>query len=784
MVPVTLAESRQLGLVAQVAVLAPDRDHACDADARALLARLDTNDKLRLLSGGTPFWSGMADIAIRDASHRHPWPGAHLDQLPLPDLSFVDGPRGVVLAGGATTFPVPIARGATWDTALERRIGAAIAREARSFGANWIAAVCVNLLRHPGWGRAQETYGEDPVHVGAMGAAMTRGLQRHGIACVKHLALNSIDSCRFIVDVQATRRVLHELYLPQFRDCVMAGAGSVMSAYNQVNGQWCGEHPQLLSEILKARWGFDGFVVTDFIFGLHDGPAALKAGQDLEMPFQMIWHSCLAEALAAGELPISRVDDAVLRQLRQRLRLNRAVYTPQLRRCSQHLQLARQAARESIVLLRNVGPDGETPVLPLGLLQSLAVIGELAARANLGDRGSSDTRPPRGAVVTPLQGLRAARPGLPVHHDPGRDAQAAAALAARCDAAVLVVGLDWRHEGEHIHAGDIAPILRQTPPPQWLERCSDRRRVRRRWQPVASLLSWFTSHASAPLRGDFAAGDRTDLGLPGDQVALIEAVASAQPRTVVVLMAGGALICESWLQRVAAVLLLWYPGEQGGHALADVVFGVVSPSGRLPMAIPTTAEHLPPFEPRARQIRYDLWHGYRRLQRLGQPSQFPFGFGLGYSSFKATAPSAALIRPRRAEPSILLQLMVTNTGPINAATVVQIYLEPPAAALERPSRSLVGFVRVQLQPGALRRLRLKIPLRRLACFDEDADRFVVQPGRHRLVVADHADDPGQGVELDLEAEVLDDEAWTPGASGPGSVAPAVGCDVAAPDRAG
>jgi beta-glucosidase len=737
-----------------VAVPAPDRDLPCDDEARALLARLSPTDKLRLLSGDTPFWAGMADIAIHDASHRHPWPGAHLPQLNLPDLSFVDGPRGVVLAGGATTFPVPIARGATWDPALERRIGAAIGREARAFGANWVAAVCVNLLRHPGWGRAQETYGEDPVHVGAMGAAMTRGLQRHVIACVKHLALNSIDSCRFIVDVQATRRVLHELYLPQFRDCVTAGAGSVMSAYNRVNGRWCGEHPELLNEILKARWGFDGFVVTDFIFGLHDGLAALKAGQDLEMPFQMIWHGCLAEAQAAGQLPMSRVDDAVLRQLRQRLRLNRVDHVPQPRRCSQHRQLARQAARESIVLLRNTPLDGGAPLLPLGPLRSLAVIGELAARANLGDRGSSDTRPPRGAVVTPVQGLRAARPGLPVHHDPGRDPRVAATLASRCDAAVVVVGLDWRHEGEHIHAGDIAPILRQTPPPQWLERRFDRGRLRRRWQPVASLLSWFTSHASAPLRGDFAAGDRTVLDLPADQVALIETVAAAQPRTVVVLMAGGALICGSWLQRVAAVLLLWYPGEQGGHALADVVFGAVSPSGRLPMTIPTTASHLPPFEPRARQIRYDLWHGYRRLQQQGHQAQFPFGFGLSYSRFVTTAPTAELMRHPSAEASIRLELTVTNAGPVNAATVVQIYLEPPAATIERPPRSLVAFVRVPLQPAEGRRLRLRIPLWRLACFDESCDCFVVQPGRHRLVVADHVEDPGQGVELDLQAESL------------------------------
>jgi len=280
---------------------------ALDARARALLAQLTSAEKLALLSGDTPFWSGMAAIALADASHRHPWPAGRLPRLGLAGLHFVDGPRGVVLAGGATTFPVPIARGASWNPELEERIGAAIAGEARSFGANWVAAVCVNLLRHPGWGRAQETYGEDPLHVGALGAAMTRGLQRHAVACVKHFALNSIDSSRFLVDVQADARVLHELYLPQFRDCIEAGAGSVMSAYNRVNGRWCGEHPGLLTGVLKRRWGFQGFVATDFIFGVRDGVAALLAGQDLEMPFPLLFQDCLAEALAAGRLPPARL---------------------------------------------------------------------------------------------------------------------------------------------------------------------------------------------------------------------------------------------------------------------------------------------------------------------------------------------------------------------------------------------------------------------------------------------------------------------------------------------
>ncbi|MFQ6540244.1 glycoside hydrolase family 3 protein, partial [Aphanothece stagnina] len=532
---------------------------APEARAEALLAGLTPAEKLALLDGDTPFWSGMADIALHDASHRHPWPAGSLPGLDLPPLQFVDGPRGVVLEGGATTFPVPIARGASWDVDLEQRIGEAMAVEARSFGANWLAAVCVNLLRHPGWGRAQETYGEDPVHVGALGAAMTRGIQRHAIACVKHLALNSIDSSRFRVDVRVDARTLHELYLPQFRDCVEAGAGSVMSAYNRVNGTWCGQHPELLTGILKRRWGFRGFVVTDFIFGLRDGVEALLAGQDLEMPFRMIFEAVLAPALAHGRLPIGRVDDAVLRQLRTRLAVPTGVYPRQLRGCPAHRSLAREAATKAIVLLKNAPPSaaaGPRPSpsapLPFADLQSLAVIGELAAVPNLGDRGSSDTRPAPGVVVTPLDGLRSSDPRRRVRFASGTDPAAAANLAAGCEAAVVVVGLDWRDEGEHIHPGDIAPVLRQVPPPDPLRPLLDRIGLRRLWSPVGWLMAAITRFGSARPGGDFAAGDRTDLGLDPAQQQLIRAVVAANPRTVVVLMGGGAILMEPWRQAVPA----------------------------------------------------------------------------------------------------------------------------------------------------------------------------------------------------------------------------------------
>lgn len=727
---------------------------AHEREARRLLSRLTLAEKISLVSGATPFWAGMLDLALNDASHRHSWPAGVLPRLGLAGLRFVDGPRGVVLAGGATTFPVPMARGASWNPELEETIGVAISREARTFGANWVAGVCVNLLRHPGWGRAQETYGEDPQHVAAMGAAMTRGLERHGIACVKHYALNSIDSSRFLVDVQVSERTLHELYLPHFQACVAAGAGSVMSAYNQVNGQWCSEHDHLIQEVLKRRWGFQGLVVSDFIFGVRNGIAALLAGLDLEMPFRMVLHGCLPEAIAAGQLPLSRLDDAVLRQLRLQLRVPPGEFPRRWRRCQAHLELAREAARQSIVLLRNEPMANGQRALPLTDASSIAVVGRLATQSNLGDRGSSDTRPPTGAVVTALAGLRAARPALKITDCHGRSPQAAAALAARCQAAVVVVGLDWQLEGEHIHPGDIAPVLQFIPPPEWMEHWLGRRRMGRLWLPVARAIASLTSHATPRIRGDFAAGDRSDLSLPPDQVNLIRAVAAVNPRTVVVLMGGGAILCHDWQHLVAGLLLLWYPGEQGGHALADVLFGDVSPGGRLPFSMPASSAGLPTFEPRATQVHYDLWHGYRLLQQRGRQAQFPFGFGLSYTRFERSLGAAQLISNGAVDRCIRLHLLLRNSGAMAGSEVVQVYLEPPAGNLERPKRSLVGFQRAELMAGEERALSLEIPLQRLACFDPQRDRFVVEAGLHRLVVADHVDDPGDAVDLRLNAEVL------------------------------
>ena len=222
-------------------------------EARTLVAAMTLEEKLGCLDGDTPFWDGLID-ALQGGYYQHPYPAAAVPRLGIPGFRFSDGPRGVVV-GRATAFPVSMARGATFDPALEERIGDAIGRELRAVGADLYGGVCVNLLRHPGWGRAQETYGEDPLHVGVMGAALARGVQRHALACVKHFACNSVENARFKLDVTVDERALHEVYLPHFRHVVDAGVAAVMSAYNAVNGEWCGQHAELLGAVLRDEWG-------------------------------------------------------------------------------------------------------------------------------------------------------------------------------------------------------------------------------------------------------------------------------------------------------------------------------------------------------------------------------------------------------------------------------------------------------------------------------------------------------------------------------------------------
>jgi len=679
------------------------------AVAQRLLDELTPDERLGLLDGDEPFWPGMPQM-MGEGYNLVPIVAGAVDRLGIPGIRFSDGPRGAVI-GRSTAFPVPMGRGATWDPELEERIGRAIGAEIRAQGGNFFGGVCVNLLRHPGWGRAQETYGEDPVLLGAMGSALARGAQRHDMACVKHYECNSMENARFTVDVRVDERTLHEVYLPHFRTVVDAGVASVMSAYNAVNGEWCGQNRVLLHDILREEWSFDGFVVSDFIWGLRDPVRSLAAGLDVEMPFAQQRAGALPPALTDGRASWDDVDRAGLRILATQLRFAAAVDAdppePQVVASPRHRALAREAAARSMVLLRNEPVDGR-PLLPLdgGTLRRLTVVGRLADLPNLGDRGSSDVRAPE--VVTPLAGLRAALPGAEVTHV-GDDPATATAAAREAEAAVVVVGYTWEDEGEYV--GSFEPALATLSPPS---------------DDPAALDDLARAWDAGP---QAVGGDRDSLRLRPEHEDLVRAVAAANPRTVVVLMAGSAVVVEAWRGRVPAILVAWYPGMEGGAALADVLLGAAEPGGRLPFAVPTDESHLPPFDKTATTVVYDRWFGQRLLDREGNPPAFPLGFGLGYTAFALSG-----LAVQEGHDHLDVRVTVTNTGPRAGRHVVQVYAVP-----DDRGRVLLGFAGARLDSGEHREVGIHAGLGPLAT-REGPGRWRLRDGAYRIEVGSYAGD--------------------------------------------
>ncbi len=635
-----------------------------------LLAELTLDEKLAMLSGQDFFAKISADKGRYCASLYHI--GAGNERLGVPPLLFNDGPRGVAM-GNSTCFPVPMARGASFDVDLERRIGDAIGRELRAHGGNLFGGVCINLLRHPAWGRAQESYGEDPFLLGEMGAALTRGVQHHNVvATPKHFAANSMENARFTVDVQVDERALREVYLPHFKRCIDAGAGAVMSAYNQLNGAYCGHNAALLTKVLKQDWGFDGFVYSDFIKGCY-GADACEAGLDVEAPATIHFGDKLRRAVEDGEVSEARIDDAVRRVLRSLFRTlarpDPETYSLDAVACDAHLGLAREAAAKSFVLLKN---EGALPWDPASARRVL-VLGKLADTENLGDHGSSRVYPPQ--VITPLAGLQAACPeGCEIQSDPGDDLDQVRSLAADADVVLVVAGYTHADEGEYIPAEMVGP------------------------------------GGGGPAIG----GDRLDLGLGEQQEALIRAAAEANPKTVVAVMAGSAVTMEAWRDHVAGILMIWYPGMVGGAALADVLFGRVNPSGHLPFTIPRNAKDLPFFDRDATEIRYDLWHGYTRLEQAGTSPAFPFGFGLSYTHFDLDEIS---VEVDGGGQTLRVEVEVTNTGDRDGEAVVQIYAGPAEPDSQHPRKRLCGFARLPVDAGKERDIAVEVSIKDLAYFD-------------------------------------------------------------------
>ena len=667
----------------------------------AVLAEATLAEKVGMLSGKGFFKAFVEDDRVWAA--RPYRAGGGIERLGVPALWFTDGPRGVA-RGQSTCFPCSMARGASFDPDLEMRIGQVMGVEARAQGCNLSGAVCFNLLRHPAWGRAQETYGEDPHHLGEMGTALALGIQTHNvIATVKHFALNNMENARFYVDVQIDERSLHEIYLPHFKRAIDAGCASVMSAYNKMDGVYCGQNPELLTGILRDEWGFEGFVHSDWVKGVYD-VSGVVAGLDIENPEPLVWGEKLVAAVEAGEVSIEVIDRACRRILTTLYRFAAAddplpEYPVSLVASAEHIAIALEAAEKSAVLLKN------DAVLPLRHgIGTLAVLGRLAALENTGDNGSSRVRPPY--VVTPLMGLQRTQNeyGIGQILTADEDDLANAALVAgTADTIIIVAGYTAKEEGEYI-PGDIA--LGQEVPAEARD----------------------AAHRMA------IGGDRDDLGLPADQLQLIDvAVASGKP-VVVVLVAGSAVMVEGWEAKVGAILQTFYSGMEGGTALAKLLFGTVSPSGKLPFTVAHEVGYYPYFDKSAVSIEYDLWHGYSKMDRDGNTARYAFGHGLSYTEF-----GYSLLEAEVNDDRIRVCVEIENRGLVAADEVVQIYVGPPGNAAERQDKLLKAFCRVTLKSGERKVRTFSIPFESLKWRNPATHKWELERGDYRVMAGGASD---------------------------------------------
>ena len=695
--------------------------------AEALLSKMTLKEKVLFLSGN---WQMIRDAVVYKRTYNPvPIESHGCKRLGIKPVAFTDGPRGVVM-GNSTCFPVSMARAASFDRELEEEIGEAIGKEARAQGANYFAGVCINLLMHPAGGRAQESYGEDPYLVGEMGAQLVKGVQKHNVmACAKHYAVNNMENRRFYVSVDCTERTLREVYLPHFKKCVDAGCASLMGSYNRFRGDQASESKHLLTDILRDDWGFEGFTITDFIFALRDGVKAIEAGMDMEMPIPVHFGLELKEAVESGRLSEKTIDNAILRVLKTQLTFENtpdpATYDKSVIACRDHVALARRAAEEAVVLLKN---EGE--VLPFDKkIRNVLVIGHLAAQANTGDHGSSNVYPP--SVVTALDGIREKLgKDVEVIHAEETEITRIRDLAPKVDAVIVVAGNDYNDEGEFVMPdSDLNPVA-----------LMGRGFKNNGHKLMGTMMSKANAKAGAASYtsgdGKPVGGDRKSLSLRKEEIEAIRLAGSLNKKTAVVLVCGSMILTREWEDSVPAILYGWYSGMEGGRALAAVLFGDVNPSGKLPFVIPEDESQLPQVDFfKANEIYYDFHHGYRKLDHDGNKPAYPFGFGLSYTKY-AYGEAAA----RLEEDAVVVTTSVKNVGEHDGVEIVEGYVSVPESKVERHVKELKGFSRVKLSAGEEKSVEIRIPLDELKYYDEATNSWVLENTAYDFLVGPNADE--------------------------------------------
>ena len=680
---------------------------AADRAALDLVSKMTLDQKIHEMTG-----SDLTRAILSAVVHGHGTPGyiGGDPRLGIPPLAFTDGPRGVGV-GHSTAFPVAMARAASWDLDLQRRVGDVIGKEARAQGANWWGGLCLNLVRHPSMGRAEETFGEDPWLMGEMAVATLEAVQRHNVmACAKHFALNSMETARFKNSVEIDERTLREVYLPHFRKAAEHGVASFMSAYNQVRGEWCGENRHLLTTILREDWGFRGFVTSDAVLGLYDGARGVRAGLDIELGSSKHYGNNLKSLVEQGAVPVSAVDESVRRIVRTKLvyltREDPQAYPPGLVAAKEHTALAREVAEKSMVLLKNDGP-----LLPLdkASVRRIAVVGHLADSENTGNRGSSNVTPPY--RTSALQGMRDYLGGsVTVLHSDGSDLGEVSRLAGEADAVLVVAGSRHDEVGEYITDED---GLRPRGPEQK--------------KPLVIKLPFMKEPWV------LSGGDRVPLALKERDLGVIRAVAKANRRCVVALVGGSVFTMEEWRNDVPAILMAWYFGMEGGHALARVLFGEVNPSGRMPLTTPKDESQLPFFDEFADTIEYGPYHGYTLFDKEKREPAFPFGYGLSYTTYAYENLSVATPRVTP-DGRVVVSVDVTNTGKRAGEEVVQLYVGFEGSKVDRPVKLLRALAKIALAPGETKTVPLAVDVEDLAWYDAEARAWKVEPTTYGVLV--------------------------------------------------
>ncbi|MCX5789095.1 MAG: glycoside hydrolase family 3 C-terminal domain-containing protein [Elusimicrobia bacterium] len=790
------------------------RDPRAPGEARAddLLGRMTLDEKITLLSG----------IDSLDLP-----PNARLG---IPKLRMTDGPLGVRHGNKATAFPAAAASASSFDTELVGELAAAMGVETLALGRDMLLAPCINIVRAPHDGRNMETFGEDPHLAARMAVAYVVGLQSQGVlASTKHYALNNQETERMTIDVRAGERAMHEIYLPAFLAAVRAGTWTIMAAYNKINGHYAAENSYLIEDVLKNRWGFTGWVVSDW-GATHSTLESANNGLDVEMPSgEFFGDGKLQAAVHEGKLSIDKIDDKMRRVLRtmfasgffDRKAADRpprtAVNSPE------HRALALRAAQEGIVLLKNDG------VLPLEKVASLAVLGPNAQEYRAGG-GSSQVEPIQ--TIAPLAGLReragdkvsiAFEPGVSLpggvktiqsewllpppgkggahglwaEYFSNKELQGAPVLA-RLESDVNHDWSDGQKPAEGVGPYDFSARwtgrLRVPKSGEYelAARTDDGGRLWLDGKPLAddwsdhgpvthskkvtlkagrdyaiklefyqhgggatAQLGWIPQTAAqmgkavaAAKKADAAVifvglsdalegegNDRASLSLPEGQDALIEAVAKVNKRVIIVIEAGGPMLMP-WADKVSAIVQAWYPGEEGGRAIADMLLGRVNPSGKLPVTFPKRWEDSPAYGhyPGHESVDYaeGLYVGYRHFDKRAVVPLFPFGHGLSYTRFDYANLAADVKDGSTGAPDIEVTADITNSGKRAGAEIAQLYVSQDAPPVDRPAQELKGFARVTLAPGETRKVSFRLNKDAFAYYDEKTHDWVVAPGRFTL----------------------------------------------------